>query len=167
MGVPVDWTLILAITLATGRGHGCPRSGWAVALVPISRRRCAVCTQSYSAPVISPITERELRVALLRREARKRWMSTIWGAATLTFFIVVFAGFSPDRSSGRTLFYILFAVGCYSAIVRGIRLTADLFAEVHNLFELRALVRFARGRELRLTAAGGGPGTRPARPARP
>lgn len=65
---------------------------------------------------------------MLRRDARKRWMKTIWSAASITFFIVLFAGFSPDRSSGRTLFFILFAVGCYSATLEGIRLTADLFA---------------------------------------
>ena len=33
---------------------------------------------------------------------------------------------------------------------------ADLFAEVHNLFELRAIVRFARGRELPLFVLGRG-----------
>jgi UDP-N-acetylmuramate dehydrogenase len=33
---------------------------------------------------------------------------------------------------------------------------ADLFAEVHNLFELRAIVRFARGRELPLFIIGRG-----------
>ena len=33
---------------------------------------------------------------------------------------------------------------------------ADLFAEVHNLFELRALVRFARAREIPYTVLGRG-----------
>ncbi len=76
----------------------------------------------------------------MRRGARTRWMTAIWNAAVVTFLIVLFAGFSPDRSNGRTLFFILYAIACYSAVTQGIRLTADLFAEERRQGTLGLLV---------------------------
>jgi ABC-type Na+ efflux pump permease subunit len=89
---------------------------------------------------MSPVIERELRVALLRRRAHKQWMATIWGAGVITLAILLLSGFPADRLTGQTLFNLMFVTGSYLAVSRGLRLTADLFSEERRNGTLGLLV---------------------------
>lgn len=79
--------------------------------------------------MLHPVVERELRVALLRREARKQWMSAAWTAGGITFIFMLVLQVGSGRTSGRTLFFWLFALACAGIVRRGFGLTADLFSE--------------------------------------
>jgi hypothetical protein len=89
---------------------------------------------------MSPVIERELRVALLRRHARKQWIATIWSAGLIMLVILMISGFSANPSTGRTLFNLMFAIGSYLAMSRGLKLTADLFSEERRNGTLGLLV---------------------------
>src|SRR2546426_7339027 len=56
-------------------------------------------------------------------------MAAAWTAGGITVFFLLILGMAESRSTGRTLFYLLFALGCYGVVKRGFGLTADLFSE--------------------------------------
>ena len=79
--------------------------------------------------MLPPLVERELRVALLRRNARKQWLSATWTAAGISFVFMLLLGLGSSRSTGRTLFYCLLGFAILGVVRRGFALTADLFSE--------------------------------------
>ncbi|HEU0038905.1 MAG TPA: hypothetical protein VFR76_06500, partial [Verrucomicrobiae bacterium] len=79
--------------------------------------------------MLHPVVERELRVALLRREARKQWMAAAWTAGGITFLFMLVLEVGSGRTSGRSLFFWLFALASAGIVRRGFGLTADLFSE--------------------------------------
>ncbi len=78
---------------------------------------------------VSPIIERELRVALRRHRAvRSRFYAAAIGAGVVVFFLLIgLAGGS--RLVGRQLHSILFYVGLYMAIVPATTISVGLFSE--------------------------------------
>jgi hypothetical protein len=73
--------------------------------------------------MVPPLVERELRVALLRRNAHKQWLTAAWMAGALTLLFMAVLGVTSNRSSGQHLFQWLFAF----ALGRiGSRRTAEL-----------------------------------------
>ena len=90
--------------------------------------------------MLPPLVERELRVALLRRNARRRWMVAAWSAGGICFVFLLFLGVTSPRTTGRTLFGWLFALGCGGILSRGFGLTADLFSEERRNGTLGLLV---------------------------
>src|SRR5689334_1884737 len=89
---------------------------------------------------ITPVVDRELRVALFRRGARQRWMDTVWTAGLVTLVILVLKGFAGGEANGRLLFHLLFLGGCYAVVTGGIRITSDLFSEERRNGTLGLLV---------------------------
>ena len=79
--------------------------------------------------MLPPLVERELRVALLRRKARKQWMIAAWTTGAITLFSMLMLGLASNRPGGRLLFQWLFALGIAGVLTRGFGLTADLFSE--------------------------------------
>src|SRR5262245_47129685 len=92
----------------------------------------------------SPVVDRELRVALLRRGARKRWMETVWTAGAVTLVVLWFKGLAGSvggsGSNGQLLFNLLFVGGCYAVITGGIQITSELFSEERRNGTLGLLV---------------------------
>lgn len=54
--------------------------------------------------------------------------------------ILMMSGFSADRFAGRSLFNLMFVIGSFLAVSRGLRLTADLFSEERRNGTLGLLV---------------------------
>jgi len=79
--------------------------------------------------MLPPLVERELRVALLRRKARKQWLRAAWITGAITLGFLALQGLTVNRLVGRTLFQLLFALGIAGILTRGFGLTADLFSE--------------------------------------
>jgi ABC-type Na+ efflux pump permease subunit len=90
--------------------------------------------------MLPPMVERELRVALLRRNARRRWMVAAWSAGGICLVFLLFLGVTSPRTTGRTLFGWLFALACGGILSRGFGLTADLFSEERRNGTLGLLV---------------------------
>jgi hypothetical protein len=90
--------------------------------------------------VVPPVIERELRVALSRR-IRAQWVKFAWitGGLTLWFLLLAILPHSP-RSTGRTLFVVLFVAASAGVVIRGFGLTADLFSEERRNGTLGLLV---------------------------
>jgi hypothetical protein len=86
------------------------------------------------------MVERELRVALLRRHARKQWMAAVWTAGGICLCFLLVLGLGPARKVGHTLFVWLLALGCAGVVSRGFGLTADLFSEERRNGTLGLLV---------------------------
>ncbi len=79
--------------------------------------------------MLPPIIQRELRVALLRRNARKEWLQAAWTASGATLFSMAILGLASNRPGGRMLFRLLFALGTVAVVTRGLGLTAALLSE--------------------------------------
>jgi hypothetical protein len=90
--------------------------------------------------MLPPMVERELRVALLRRNARQKWMVAAWTAGLIFLGFVLLLGLASNRAMGRKLFLWLFSVACVGVISRGFGLTADLFSEERRNGTLGLLV---------------------------
>jgi ABC-type Na+ efflux pump permease subunit len=90
--------------------------------------------------VLSPVVERELRVGLLRRKARKQWVRAAWIAGGLSLFFLLLMAMGSTSSPGRTLFRFLFLLACFGVVTRGFGLTADLFSEERRNGTLGLLV---------------------------
>ncbi len=90
--------------------------------------------------MLPPMVERELRVALLRRNARQHWMIAAWTAGGICLCFLLVLGLGPPRRVGHTLFGWLFALGCFGVVSRGFGLTADLFSEERRNGTLGLLV---------------------------
>jgi hypothetical protein len=90
--------------------------------------------------MLPPMVERELRVALLRRNARHQWMVAAWSAGGIFLGFVLLLGLASSRAMGRRLFVWLFAMACAGVVSRGFGLTADLFSEERRNGTLGLLV---------------------------
>jgi ABC-type transport system involved in multi-copper enzyme maturation permease subunit len=92
--------------------------------------------------VVPPVIERELRVALTRTRIRAQWVKLAWitGGLTLWFLLMAIAAHPAGRSTGRTLFIVLFVAASAGVIMRGFGLTADLFSEERRNGTLGLLV---------------------------
>jgi hypothetical protein len=90
--------------------------------------------------VLPPVVERELRVGLLRRKARKQWVRAAWTAGGISLFFLLLMAMGSSSSAGRTLFGVLFALACFGVVTRGFGLTADLFSEERRNGTLGLLV---------------------------
>ena len=90
--------------------------------------------------MLPPIVERELRVVLLRRRGRRRWLGPAQIAGGLTLLFLCFSAGSPALQDGRTLFRWLFSVACLSIVISSFTLTADLFSEERRNGTLGLLV---------------------------
>ena len=101
---------------------------------------CGELAGSYTALVLPPVVERELRVGLLRRKARDQWVRAAWLAGGISLFFLLFMAVGSSSSSGRALFRFLFVLACVGVITRGFGLTADLFSEERRNGTLGLLV---------------------------
>lgn len=90
--------------------------------------------------MLPPVIERELRVALTRN-IRAQWVKLAWitGGLTLWFLLMAIMPQSP-RSTGHTLFVVLFVAASFGVVMRGFGLTADLFSEERRNGTLGLLV---------------------------
>jgi hypothetical protein len=87
-----------------------------------------------------PLVERELRGALLRRNARRQWLLAVWASGGICLFFLVVLGLASSPPRGRTLFQLLFVLGCVGVVYRGIALTADVLSEERRNGTLGLLV---------------------------
>ena len=87
-----------------------------------------------------PLVERELRVALLRRNARRQWLLAAWTSGALCLFFLAVLGLASSPARGQTLFQWLFVLGCAAVVSRGVTLTADLLSEERRNGTLGLLV---------------------------
>jgi hypothetical protein len=90
--------------------------------------------------MLTPMLERELRVALLHRRARRQWVRSAWVAGAICTVFLLFLGLTRSHETGRGLFRLLFALGCLGVVSRGFGLTADLFSEERRTGTLGLLV---------------------------
>jgi ABC-type Na+ efflux pump permease subunit len=90
--------------------------------------------------MLPPMVERELRVALLRRNARRQWMVAAWSAGGIFLGFVLLLGLASSRAMGQRLFIWLFAMACAGVVSRGFSLTSDLFSEERRNGTLGLLV---------------------------
>ncbi len=79
-------------------------------------------------------------MALLRRGARKQWLSAAWTAGGITLLFLVFLDVATSRDKGHTLFELLFLLACTGVVGRGFALTTDLFSEERRNGTLGLLV---------------------------
>jgi outer membrane protein assembly factor BamB len=79
--------------------------------------------------MLPPLVQRELRVALFRRGARRQWLTAAWMAVGLTLAVLFFLGLGGFTATGRPLFLWLFFLASMRVVRRGFSLTADLFSE--------------------------------------
>jgi hypothetical protein len=87
-----------------------------------------------------PLVERELRVALLRGNARGQWMLAAWTSAGICLLFLVVLGLASSPARGQKLFQWLFVLGCAGVVCRGVALTADLLSEERRNGTLGLLV---------------------------
>ncbi len=90
--------------------------------------------------MLPPIVERELRVALRRRNIRSQWLLPAWIAAGFCVLFLLVFDFGPAHMPGRILFRWLFALACASVVYHGFTLTSDLFSEERRSGTLGLLV---------------------------
>jgi hypothetical protein len=90
--------------------------------------------------MLAPMVERELRVALLHRQAQRQWMVAARTAGGICLVFLLFLGFDGNQQTGGRLFRFLFALGCFGVVARGFGLTADLFSEERRSGTLGLLV---------------------------
>jgi hypothetical protein len=80
--------------------------------------------------LLSPVVERELRVALHRRDARKSRLKVAgMGVAGVTIFMLLIGGLLGSRLWGSTMHFYLFIAGLYLAVGPAIQISTGLFAE--------------------------------------
>jgi hypothetical protein len=87
-----------------------------------------------------PLVERELRVALLRGNARQQWMLAAWISAGICVLFLVVLDLASSPARGQKLFQWLFVLGCAGVVFSGVALTADLLSEERRTGTLGLLV---------------------------
>ena len=90
--------------------------------------------------MLSPVVERELRVALLRRKARQTWVMAACISGGVTFLFLLLLGVAYRKPTGRPLFLGLFGLGLWAVVTRAFSLTADLLSEERRNGTLGLLV---------------------------
>src|SRR6266853_1985718 len=73
----------------------------------LTTRDCGKSRNDYTAAMLPPMVERELRVGLLRRKARDQWVRAAWLAGGISLFFLLFMAVGSSSSSGRALFRFL------------------------------------------------------------
>ena len=94
--------------------------------------------------MLLPVVQRELRVALLRRNARRQWLAVACIAGVITLLFLLFSAIGSASgsgvSSGSSLFRWLFGLAFLGIVSSGFALTADLFSEERRNGTLGLLV---------------------------
>jgi hypothetical protein len=125
---------------------------------PITKPSAAKKTATASRGVLlSPVVERELRVALHRRDARKA-RSTVarYGVIAVSLFML-FGALTGTAGWGRTLHFYLFLAGLSLAVGPALQISVGLFAEERRQQSLELLYLTGMGAgELFLGKLGGG-----------
>ena len=96
--------------------------------------------ENYTAAMLPPLVERELKVALLRRKAHQQWLIAAWTAGAVTLVLLLVLGSGSPRFTGRTLFQVLFGLALFRVAWTGFSLTADLLSEERRNGTLGLLV---------------------------